>query len=224
MKSIPSRRPLAALLLPLLAASLALAPLSGHAEAEGRLFQPKGENLMISPPPGWRLAYMDGDPDGDYMVDFLPANEAHDSWREGYMGVQRRSFPEAGLLANIQARNLTVAQVALSEVMQGAQRNCPGRFVAMAQKNGSTNNIPLSVSGGFCDRTGPVAPYGEGTVLAVYQGKQQLFVVQFSWRPPTDAANKQYPFRISPAGLQQYLDLINAATLCGGPEEGKCPN
>jgi len=58
----------------------------------------------------------------------------------------------------------------------------------------------------------------------VYQGKQQLFVVQFSWRPPTENALKQYPYRISPAGLQQYLDLLNAATLCGGPEEGKCPD
>lgn len=220
MKCIPSRR----LLAPLLASLLAMAPLAGHAEAEGRLFQPRGENLMISPPPGWRLAYMDGDPDGNYVVDFLPANEAHDSWREGYMGVQRRGYPDAALAANIQARNLTVAQVALTEVMQGAQRNCPGRFVAMAQKDGSTNNIPVSVSGGFCDRTGPVAPYGEGTVLAVYQGKQQLFVVQFSWRPPTENALKQYPYRISPAGLQQYLDLLNAATLCGGPDEGKCPN
>ncbi|MBG7618604.1 hypothetical protein I5R65_03940 [Herbaspirillum sp. AP02] len=217
-------RPLIRHLLATCAALLMLTPMPSHAEAEGRLFQPVGENLMIAPPPGWRLAYMNGDPEGDYMVDFLPANEAHDSWREGYMGVQRRSFPDAGLLANIRARNLSVPQVALSEVMQGAQRNCPGRFVPMSQKDGSTNNIPLSVSGGFCDRVGPSAPYGEGTVLAVYQGKERLFVVQFSWRPPTENALKQYPYRISPAGLQQFLDLLNAATLCGGPDEGKCPN
>ena len=68
MKCIPSHR----LLAPLLASVLAMLPLAGHTEAEGRLFRPLGENLMISPPPGWRLAYMDGDPEGNYVVDFLP--------------------------------------------------------------------------------------------------------------------------------------------------------
>jgi len=194
------------------------------AEATGRLFQPAGENLMITPPPGWRLAFMNGDPAGEYVVDFLPANEAHDSWREGYMGVQRRAFPDASLVNNIQARNLTVAQVALSEVLQGAQRNCPGRFTAMGQKISMTNNMPTAVSGGFCDRVGPSAPYGEGTVLGVFQGKQYLFVVQFSWRPSTANELNQYAYRITPARLQQFLDLMNAATLCGGADEGKCPN
>lgn len=201
----------------------ALLPLQARAEAEGSVFQPRGENLMISPPAGWRMAFMDGDPGGDYVVDFLPANEAHDSWREGYMGIQRRSFPDSALVANITARNLTVAQVAITEVMQNAQRNCPGRFVPMKQKDSLTNGIPTSTSGGFCDRAGAAAPYGEGTVLAVYQGKERLFVVQFSWRPSTQNELNQYAFRITPARLQQFLDLMNAATLCGGPDEGACP-
>lgn len=201
----------------------ALAPAPAWAGAEGAVFQPRGENLMISPPPGWRMAFMDGDPGGEYVVDFLPANEAHDSWREGYMGIQRRSFPDSALVNNITARNLTVAQVAITEVMQGAQRNCPGRFVPMKQKDSLTNNIPTSVSGGFCDRAGAAAPYGEGTVIAVYQGKERLFVVQFSWRPSTQNELKQYAYRIAPAKLQQYLDLLNGASLCGGPDEGACP-
>ncbi|KAF1049047.1 MAG: hypothetical protein GAK35_00024 [Herbaspirillum frisingense] len=209
-----------------LAACVALAallPLRAGAEAEGRVFQPVGENLMISPPAGWRMAFMDGDPEGDYVVDFLPANEAHDSWREGYMGVQRRSYPDGALADNIRARNLTLAQVAITEVMQSAQRNCPGRFVPMRQKDSLTNNIPTSVSGGFCDRVGAAAPYGEGTVMAVYEGKERLFVVQFSWRPATENELKEYAYRITPAKLQQYLDLLNGASLCGGPDEGKCP-
>jgi len=203
---------------------LVLPPPLAQAEAEGRLFQPTGENLMIAPPAGWRLAYMDGDPEGDYVVDFLPKNEAHDSWREGYMSVQRRTFPEAALRDNIRARNLTMPQVAISEVMQIAQRKCPGRFVPMGQKDSLTNNIPTSVSGGFCDRLGPSAPYGEGSVMAVFEGKERLFVVQFSWRPSTENELKQFAYRISPERLQQFLDLLNAATLCGGPDEGRCPN
>lgn len=209
----------------MLALSLALMlPRALRAEVTGRIFQPAGENLMIAPPAGWRLAYMDGDPGGEYVVDFLPANEAHDSWREGYMGVQRRGYPGASLVENIQARNLSIAQVALAEVMQGAQRNCPGRFNAMGQKVSMTNNMPTAISGGFCERVGPAAPYGEGTVLGVFQGKQYLFVVQFSWRPSTANELNQFAFRITPARLQQFLDLMNAATLCGGPDEGKCPN
>jgi len=203
-----------ATLLPALAAAEAL---------EGAIFQPTGENLMVSAPAGWRLAYMNGAPAGDYVVEFMPANEAHDSWREGYMSVQRRSFPEAGLLANIQARNLTVAQVAVNELMQGVQRACPGRFVAMRQKDSVTNGVPTSVSGGFCDRAGSIAPYGEGAVVAVYQGTERMFVVQFGWRPATPNELKETAFRVTPAKLQQYLDLLNAATLCGGKDQGVCP-
>ncbi|TWC64139.1 hypothetical protein FB597_109122 [Herbaspirillum sp. SJZ099] len=204
-----------------LAASL---PMRAGAELiTGAVFQPQGENLMISTPPGWRMAYMDGRPDGDYVVDFLPPNEAHDSWREGYMGVQRRSFPDSALLDNIKARNLNVPQVAMTEIMQGAQRNCPGRFQPMGQKNTVTNGIPTSVSGGFCDRAGAAAPYGEGSVVAVFQGRERLFVVQFGWRPATPNELKEYGWRITPARLQQYLDLINGATLCGGPDQGPCP-
>jgi hypothetical protein len=61
-------------------------------------------------------------------------------------------------------------------------------------------------------------------VLGVFQGKQYLFVVQFSWRPSTANELNQYAYRITPARLQQFLDLMNAATLCGGADEGKCPN
>lgn len=204
-------------------AALALIPLPASADAEGAVFQPRGENLMITPPSGWRMAFMDGSPTGDYVVDFLPANEAHDSWREGYMGIQRRSFPESGLLNNILARQLTVAQVALSEVMQTAQRNCPGRFVPMKQKDTVTNNMPTSISGGFCDRAGNAAPFGEGTLMGVFQGKERLFVVQFSWRPATPSELKEYAYRITPDRLQQFLNLMNSASLCGGPDEGVCP-
>lgn len=207
----------------MLACAVMLPALAAAEGLEGAIFQPAGENLMVAPPAGWRLAYMNGEPAGDYVVEFMPANEAHDSWREGYMSVQRRSFPEAGLLANIKARNLTVAQVAISEVMQSVQRACPGRFVAMRQKDSITNGVPTSVSGGFCDRAGSSAPYGEGAVVAAYQGSERMFVVQFGWRPATANELKEYAYRVTPAKLQQYLDLLNAATLCGGKDQGVCP-
>lgn len=211
-----------------LAAVLALAaslPGAARAQAylEGAVFQPQGENLMISKPAGWRLAYMNGDPQDDYVVEFMPANEAHDNWREGYMAVQRRTMPDKALQDGIKARLMTVSQVLVSQVMQNAQRACPGRFVPMRQKDSMTNGIPTSVSGGYCDRASG-APYGEGSVVAAFQGKERMFVVQFSWRPATAGEAKDSPFRITSAKLQQYLDLLNGANLCGGPDEVKCPS
>ena len=200
----------------------AMAP--AHADTiTGRVFQPQGENLMISSPSGWRMAYMNGDPTSDYVIEFLPPNEALDSWREGYMSVQRRTFPDSALLNNIKARNLTVSAVAMNQVMQNVQSNCPGRFIPMRQKDSFTNGIPTSVSGGFCDRVGMTAPYGEGSVVGIFQGKERMFVVQFGWRPATESEWKDQTFRITPAKLQTYLDLLNSATLCGGADEPACP-
>lgn len=115
---------------------------------------------------------MDGDFDGNYVVDFLLFNEVYDFWCEGYMGVQCCGYFDVGLVVNIQVCNLIVVQVVLIEVMQGVQCNCLGCFVVMVQKDGSINNILVFVSGGFCDCIGLVVFYGEGIVLVVYQGKQ----------------------------------------------------
>lgn len=180
---------------------------------EGSIFQPNGENLLIQPPAGWRLAYMNGDPNGDYVVEFMPRNESHDSWREGYMSVQR------GALDNTTG----MASLFVQRVLQGVQLKCAGRFTPMKRKDSTSNGAVTSISGGFCDRYGPAAPYGEGSVVAVVEGKANLFVVQFGWRPATENELKDYGWRITPQKLQTYLDLLNRATLCGGKDQPACP-
>ncbi len=197
-----------------LAAVTLTAPLQANAALlEGSIFQPNGENLIIQPPSGWRLAYMNGDPNGDYVVEFMPQNESHDSWREGYMSVQRGAIDgTAGMSSQIVQR-----------VLQGAQLNCQGHFAAMKRKDTMTNGAATSISGGFCDRYGAVAPYGEGSMIAVVEGKEHLFLVQFGWRPATENELKDYGWRITPQKLQVYLDLLNHATLCGGKEQPPCP-
>ena len=200
----------------LTSAGLLLAlPLSTHAAVEGLLFQPNGENLVIQPPLGWRLAYMNGDPNGAYVVEFLPPNESHDSWREGYMMVQRG--PLEGAPGSGMARQI------VQRVLGAAQLKCAGRFISMQQKDSFTNGAATSVNGGFCDRVGATAPHGEGSVIAVIEGVNNLFLVQFSWRPPTENSLKDYTWRITPEGLQQYLNLLNQATLCGGSGQAACP-
>ncbi|MFL9925809.1 hypothetical protein PQR62_16125 [Herbaspirillum lusitanum] len=206
----------------MLAALLASANVSAEL-LEGSVFQPNGENLIIQTPPNWRMAYMNGDPGSDYVVEFLPPNEAHDSWREGYMSVQRRTLPGSALMDGIRARQLTLSSVAVGEVLQNVQRNCAGKFMQMRQKDTLTGSAPTSISGGFCDRYGAAAPYGEGSVFAVVEGKKSLFVVQFGWRPATQDENKQFGYRISPERLQVYLDLLNRAVLCGADDEPACP-
>lgn len=203
------------LALSLTLASLAMPVSSSAALLEGRLFQPNGENLIIQPPAGWRLVYMNGDPNGDYVVEFMPPNESHENWREGYMSVQRRA-------AEISVGARASAQL-VQRVLQGAQRDCAGHFTAMKRKDSVTNGAYGAVSGGFCDRWGGDAPFGEGSLIAVIEGKKNLFLVQFGWRPATENELKGYTLRITPQKLQQYLDSLNHAMLCGGPDQLICP-
>jgi hypothetical protein len=202
------------LALSLTLASLAMSFSSGAALPKGRLFQPHGENLIIQPPAGWRLASMNGDPNGDYIVEFMPFNESHGDWREGYMSVQRSAAQvDVGARASTQL---------VQRVLQGAQRDCAGHFTAMKQKDSVINGAHGSVSGGFCDRWGG-APFGEGSLIAVIEGTKNLFLVQFGWRPATENELKEYTLRITPQKLQQYLDLLNHAMLCGGQNQLICP-
>lgn len=190
---------------------------AGAALLDGKVFQPNGENLVIQPPAGWRMAYMNGDPNGDYVIEFMPRNESHDSWREGYMSVQRGAYePSSGTHLSSQL---------VQRVLQGAQRNCAGRFTPMKSKDSVNHGAYTSISGGFCDRyNNDAAPYGEGSLVAVVEGKKNLFLVQFGWRPATENELKNYGWRITPERLQQYLNLLNQATLCGGGEDQlTCP-
>jgi len=175
-----------------------------------------GENLEIRPPAGWRLSYTTGDPESNYLVEFMPNSEDHDSWREGYMSVQRGAYtPIAGQ---------HLATQAVSGLIQAAQTKCAGHFSAMQQKETQTNGAYTTIGGGFCERYSSVAPYGEGSLTAVIEGKKNLFLVQFGWRPATENDLKDYNWRIKPERLQQYLNLLNQATLCGGPSEIPCPH
>ncbi|WP_050475793.1 hypothetical protein [Herbaspirillum rhizosphaerae] len=201
----------------LLQASLMVSMSSNAALLEGNVFQPIGENLVVQPPSGWRLAYMNGSPTGDYVVEFMPQNETHENWREGYMSVQRGA-------ADVGAGTHLSTQI-VQRVLQGAQRNCSGHFTAMKQKDSMTNGAYTSISGGFCDRLGSAAPFGEGSLIGVFEGTKNLFLVQFGWRPATENELKGNPLRITPQRLQQFLDVMNRATLCGGGQDQlTCPH
>jgi len=201
------------LVAPLLFLTLSLPAAAGKKDEQAA--PSNGENLVIQPPAGWRLAYMTGDPSSNYLVEFMPNGEDKDNWREGYMSVQRGAYTPAGHLAT----------QAVESLIQAAQSKCAGHFVVMKQKDTQTNGAYTSIGGGFCDRYGGVAPYGEGNLTAVLEGKQNLFMVQFGWRPATETDLKDYNWRIQPERLQQYLNLINQAALCGGgKDQPACPH
>jgi len=195
--------------------SLAAAFLAACATRAEKMPQVNGENLLIHPPSGWRLAHTNGDPDGNYVVEFMPNAEEKEAWREGYMSVQRGAFnPSSGQ---------HMAPQALATLMQVAQTKCPGRFVPMTSKDTQISGAYAAVGGGFCSRDGDVAPYGEGNLTAIIEGRKNLFLVQFGWRPATEDDQKDSGWRIRPERLKQYLDLINQASLCGAQGELPCP-
>jgi hypothetical protein len=206
------RTGLAGLALLFLALSVLWTPLPAAAALQAQSY---GENLVLRPPAGWRLAYSEGDPGGNYVIEFMPANENQGAWREGYMSIRRGAYqPGSGA---------HVATQVVHELLQGAQRLCGGRFTPMQQKETTTNGAYTSISGGFCDRSGSAAPYGEGSLVAAVEGKKNLFLVQFGWRPSTESEAKGPGLHIAPELLQQYLNLLNQAVLCGGDGQPVCP-
>lgn len=195
--------------------SLAIALLTACATKTEKMPQVNRENLLIHPPSGWRLAHTNGDPDGNYVVEFMPNAEEKEDWHEGYMSVQRGAFnPIPGQ---------HMAPQALATLMQVAQTKCRGHFVPMTSKDTLINGAYAAIGGGFCSRDGNVAPYGEGNLTALIEGRKNLFLVQFGWRPANEDDQKDYGWRIRPDRLKQYLDLINQATLCGAQSELPCP-
>ena len=186
--------------------SLASVLLAACATKTDKMPQVNGENLLIHPPSGWRLAHTNGDPDGNYVVEFMPDAEEKEAWREGYMSVQRGAFnPIPGQ---------HMAPQALATLMQVAQTKCPGHFVPMTSKDTQISGGYAAIGGGFCSRDG---------LTAIIEGRKNLFLVQFGWRPATEDDQKDYGWRIRTDRLKQYLDLINQASLCGAQGELPCP-
>lgn len=204
-------------LLPISYSSVALA-----AEA-GAPFSATGEQLDVAPPNEWKLAWMDGRSDGSYLIEYIPGKEEIDSWRDGYLAIERLHYPPVEIRKEIENAKSSVSEVALFQFVQNAKKACSGRHEPMMQRVNSFNGIRFAVSGGFCDRYGPAAPYGEGAFIAFAEGKDYLFRIQYGWRPKSIEEKKSnLPWRITPDKAEEYLGAIKAASLCAGPGQPGC--
>lgn len=200
-----------------------LTPLAAWAIEDGVPFPVVGEQLDHRPPNEWKLAWMSGKADGGYIAEYIPQSEEIDSWRDGYLAIERLPYPPAEVLKEIESRKTRVADVALSLFVKKAKETCVGQHVEMSQRTNTFNGAYFAVGGGYCDRYGPSAPFGEGSFVAFVEGKNYLFRVQYGWRPKSSQEQvSNMPWRITSQKAVQYLEAIKASSLCGGLNEAAC--
>jgi hypothetical protein len=207
----------------LLAFLLLSLPLTALASESGKPFAVIGEQIDHPVPQGWKLAWMDGEPDGRFVVEYIPQSEQIDSWREGYLAIERIPYPSAEALEEVARMNLKPSDFLLNLYIQGAGKSCGGKHEAMSQRSNTFNGAYFSVGGGFCDRYGSAAPFGEGSFVAFVQGESFLFRIQYGWRPRSEQElNRSLPWRITPQDAEAYLGAIKASSLCAGAGQPKC--
>lgn len=201
-------------------------PFVASAAANGEPFPITGEQLEFPLPEGWKLAWMSGKGGGGgYLSEYIPQTEGIHSWREGYLAVERLEYPSTEALKELEKYKIRLSDFALHQFLKKAKEICGGQHTNMAQRTNIFNGVYFAVGGGYCDRYGPAAPFGEGSFVAFAEGKNFWFRIQYGWRPKTlQEQGNNLPWRISPKKATDYLEAIKAATLCGGVEEPVCRN
>lgn len=196
--------------------------LAGAAHASAP-FAVNGEQLDYPVPSGWKLAWMEGKPNGEFYAEYIPSDEDIRSWRKGYLLVKRVPYPPAEVMAEIKKGKARFNEIVLAQHMRGAATSCSGKHNAMAARLNTFNGIPFAVSGGFCERYGDSAPYGEGAFVAFAEGRDYFFQIQYGWRPASaQEATMNLPWRIKPREAEAYLNALKTMTLCGGLQQPAC--
>ncbi len=190
--------------------------------AEGDPFQVQGEQLVHAPPSGWKLAWMSGEPGGSYTVEYISGTEDIQAWREGYLQIARNPYPAEELLKELARRKTSISALAIYQDADQAKKRCAGAYTPMSMATNVSNGVTYSVGGGFCDKYGPAAPFGEGALVGFFEGKDYLFKVQYGWRPKSPGDKKESPWRIYPDTSKHYLDAITQSTLCGASGQPSC--
>ncbi len=195
-------------------------------ESEGKLFEVNGLQLAITPPVGWSVVWMDGDPDGDYFVEYLPKGDDVNSWRDGYIFVNRISFiNKQELLEKIESEGYSLLDFMFKAFMHKAQKTCPSEFVKSKPKTENFNNIEYILGAGYCNKYGSAAPYGESNVVAYARSGDVVFNVKFAWRPHSkedQIANPHWP--ISYEKVDFTFGVLKNAFLCGDEDHEECPS
>lgn len=189
---------------------------------DGEFFEVKGEQIMHSAPAGWKLVWMSGAADGRYVAEYIPEADDIKSWREGYLAIERMPYPSSEALAKLRKTKSPLSAVLLHHYIELAARSCGGKHQSMSQRTNTYNDVVFAVGGGFCEKYGTAAPFGEGAFVAFAEGKDYLFRIQYAWRPRSAEDNSDLTWRITPDKAKQYLEAIKASYLCGGHGQPAC--
>jgi hypothetical protein len=191
--------------------------------ADGAPFSVKGERLDMASPDGWKLAWQEGDQDGQYFVEYIPENENIHSWKNGYLMIVRRLYPPPEIMKEINEANNRVADFVLMQNINAVQRWCPDNHEPMSLGRNTFNGIYFAVSGGYCSLSGENRPFGEGAFTIFAEGKDFFYEIRYGWRPQSKEEQKVSPWGIDKKTAQSYLESIKSVTLC---DEGKanCKN
>jgi len=190
----------------------------------GELFEVSGLQLAISPPEGWSAVWMSGDPDGQYFIEYLPEGDDVNSWRDGYIYVQRTAFTQ-DTLDKIERAGYSMLDFAFESFQYNAKITCPGMFFRSKPERENINNLEYVLGAGYCDKYGDAAPYGESTVFAYAWDGEFLFNVKLAWRPHSKDDQLEHPHWPIPQERVAFtFDILKSAFLCGGDEYEECPS
>lgn len=179
----------------------------------GMPFNVKGERLDVTMPPGWKIVWMEGDPRGEYFVEYAPPGEDVETWKTGHLSIIRKPYPSAQTMKEISDAKLKVADVALIGMVKRLSSACAA-YEEITMRTTTANGLYLALGGGFCGKPSENAPLGEGAFVAFYESKNFIYKVQYSWRPQSEAEKQSSPWGIDAAHAKLYRESIKSATLC----------
>lgn len=192
-------------------------------DSDGNPFAVVGEQVNHQIPDGWKLAWMSGESDGRFFVEYIPADEEINSWHSGYLLIERIPLPSAEALEEIRSMKTTLPELALHHFIEQAKTDCGGEHKEMSRSVNTFNDILFAVSGGFCSLYVNSAPYGEGAFVAFLEGNHYIFRIQYAWRPASETnKNNHLPWRIAPEMAEKILNTIKVTTLCGSENQPVC--
>jgi hypothetical protein len=192
------------------------------ASKEGYPFVVNGEQIEFAPPEGWKLTWMSGSANGPYIAEYIPAEESIDTWRKGYLAIQRLALPKEAVLKNLKEANIKLADAMMSAFVSEANKTCDGTNTPMPQESITFNGLYFAISGGFCDKFGAIAPFGEGALIAFAEGEHYWYKIEYAWRPDSQEELNNLPWRIEKGKGIDYMNSIRLMRLCGGPKQLTC--
>ncbi|MBA3023561.1 MAG: hypothetical protein FP821_06635 [Sideroxydans sp.] len=196
---------------------------NSFAETGSEPFSVKGERIDITPPAGWKLAWMKGKSDGEYLAEYIKDGEDVSSWKSGLLLIRRAPYPSVDIREQIYKLKAKVADVGLVQLANQTKQICKEKYVPTAQRVNTFGGLYFSVGGWYCGLAGPSIPYGEGSYVAFIEGKDFIHIIQYSWRPQTDVEVKASPWAIEEKTATAYLQSITSAVICD-EDKNNCSN